>query len=134
MTSCSLSLSSVLLDGLGKVIFKYLSNCCLERVWPGSELIIYVVCFQLMSFRNRRCGKLKREHLEFSSLATKNIISLLTQCLWPPNLAGWWLIMRGSCPYNHDLLIMWSCKITWQTKFIIFPLPDWLRAPNLAGW
>ena len=33
-------------------------------------------------------GGLKREHLEFSSLATKNI-SPLPQCLWPPSLAGW---------------------------------------------
>ena len=42
-----------ILDGLAKVIFHYLSNCCFERVWPGSELTIwYDVCFQSMPFRN----------------------------------------------------------------------------------
>ena len=28
----------------------------------------------------------------------------------------------------------WSCKITWQTKIIITPLPEWLWSPNLVGW
>ena len=34
-------------------------------------------------------GRLKQEHLEFSSSATKTIISPLPQCLWSPNVAGW---------------------------------------------
>ena len=38
----------------GKSYFQVLSNCCFERVWPGSELKIYVVCFQPMSFRNKQ--------------------------------------------------------------------------------
>ena len=33
---------------------------------------------------------------------------------------------------SHDLIITWSCKITWQTKIIIFPLPRCLWLPNLA--
>ena len=49
---------------------------------------------------------LKQEHLKFSSLATKNIIHLLPQCLCSPKLAGWWLTMRGSHPYNH--MALWS--------------------------
>ena len=25
---------------------------------------------------------------------------------------------------SHDPFITWSCKITWQTKFITTPLPE----------
>ena len=35
---------------------------------------------------------------------------------------------------SHDPLNTWPYKITWQTKFIITPLPEWLRPPNLVGW
>ena len=34
----------------------------------------------------------------------KNFISLLSQGLWTPNLAGWWLTMRGPHPQNHVTL------------------------------
>ena len=27
---------------------------------------------------------------------------------------------------SHDPLIMWSCIVMWQTKFVIIPLSDWL--------
>ena len=48
------SFSSLFLDR-ANVIFKVLSNCCFEPVWPGSELIIWcAVCFQPMSFRNKQ--------------------------------------------------------------------------------
>ena len=46
---------------------------------------------------NRNVGY-KREHVEYCSSTTKNIISPLPQCLWSPNLAGWWLTMRSSQP------------------------------------
>ena len=49
------SFSSMLLDRLAKVICKDLFDCCFERVWPGSDLIIwYAVCCQPMSFRNKQ--------------------------------------------------------------------------------
>ena len=35
---------------------------------------------------------------------------------------------------SHDPFITWSCKITWQTKIIISPLPQCLWPPNLARW
>ena len=31
---------------------------------------------------------------------TKTIISLIPQCLWPPNLAGWWLTLSGFHPLS----------------------------------
>ena len=32
---------------------------------------------------------------------TRSIISPLQQCLWPTNLARWWLTLRGSNLYSH---------------------------------
>ena len=32
---------------------------------------------------------------------TKTIMAQLPQWLWPPNLAGWWLALMGSYPWNH---------------------------------
>ena len=49
------SFLSLYLDGLLKVIFKFLSNCWLKSVWPGSQLLIwYAVCFQAISLRDKR--------------------------------------------------------------------------------
>ena len=97
-------LSSVFLDGLARGIFKYLSSFCFECVWPGSQIIIwYTVCFQPIFLEINSNGGLKQEHLEFSSSATKNI-SRLVQCLWPPNLAGWWFTMRDSHTSNRMTL------------------------------
>ena len=35
---------------------------------------------------------------------------------------------------SHDPLNTWSCKIAWQTKIIISPLPQSLRPLNLTVW
>ena len=74
---------------------------------------------------------------------TKIVKSSLPLCWWPPNVAWWWLIMRGFHPKrSHDslntrlhrvvtywealtrksrnLLIMWSCKVTYQIKSLYF--------------
>ena len=42
----------------------------------------------------------------------KSIISSVQQCLWPPDLAGWWLILRGSYRYSH--MIFWLCGLAWS--------------------
>ena len=34
----------------------------------------------------------------------------------------------------HDPLVTQPCKIIWQTKTFISPLPQYLGTPNLAGW
>ena len=79
--------------------------------WPKLESFIghfnYCVC--VLQFRvwehDMPCalemnsnGGLRRGHVESWPSTTKNIVSPLPQCLWPPNLAGWWLTMRGSHP------------------------------------
>ena len=35
---------------------------------------------------------------------------------------------------SFSALITWSCKVMWQTKTIISPLPKCLGPPNLAGY
>ena len=47
-----------------------------------------IAAFNPCPLETNRNGGLKREHLEFSSSETKNIISPLPQCQWLPNLAG----------------------------------------------
>ena len=41
---------------------------------------------------------------------TKTIITPLPQCLWPWNLAGWWLTIRDSYSWSH--VTLWSCVLT----------------------
>ena len=40
-------------------------------------------------------------HLAWITWQTKTIISLLSQYLQTPNVAGCWLTLSGSCPYSH---------------------------------
>ena len=83
------------------------------------------------------------------SWQTKTIISPFPQCLWLPNLVGWWharvptgfkdgWIMTYLDKFlpkkSHDPLITWSCKVTWERKAIISPRPESLWAPNSTGW
>ena len=43
--------------------------------------------------------------------------------------------LQGLLPIkSHEALIVWSCKITWQTKTTISPLPQNLMPTNFAGW
>ena len=40
----------------------------------------------------------------------KTIISSLTQCLWPPNLTGWWITLMDSC--------LWSPTTLWPRGLV----------------
>ena len=47
--------SSLFLDRLPKVIFKFFSDCCFKRMWPRSKYLIrYAVSFQAMSFKEKQ--------------------------------------------------------------------------------
>ena len=60
------SFSSVLLDGLTKVICVFFFYFSFRIMWPISDLLTsYAVCFQAMYFRN---GWLKLEHVKSCSL------------------------------------------------------------------
>ena len=93
----------------------------------------------------------------------KIIISLLLQCLWPPNMLLLWsygiaklhdklkllylhyrnitkcvkmmTYLEWIQPLkSHDHIITWSCKMMWQTKIITYPLTKCLWLSILAGW
>ena len=58
--------------------------------------------------------------------------SPLPQWLLPPDLTGWRLTVRDDgvpSIKSHDPFIEFSCEITWQTKVIIYPLPQCLWLP-----
>ena len=45
---------------------------------------------------------------------TKTIISQRLECLWSPNMVGWWLTLRApNCKVNWPLNPL-NCSITWQ--------------------
>ena len=119
------------------IAFPFLLFLFLVRAFGRTGKSCFQFFVQLLWVRVTRIGVNKMicwEHLKFSSSTTKSIISALPQCLWSPNLAGYWLIMRGSHPQkSHDSLITWSCKIKWQTKFVITPLSQCLWPQNLVG-
>ena len=48
---------------------------------------------------------------------SKNFISLLLQGLWTPNLAGWWLKMRGSHPQSH-VTLQYRGHVTNKKRYI----------------
>ena len=57
------------------------------------------------------------EHVESCTSITKNIISPLPQCLWLPNLVGWWLTMRGSHILSYMTLyqvVFWYNVTNWS--------------------
>ena len=65
----------------------------------------------------------------------KNLISPLLKRLWPLNLAGWSLTLRGSYPQSQmTLFITWSCPITRQVKNIISPVPQCHHIVKLPTW
>ena len=61
----------------------------------------------------------------------KNAISLLSQGLWTPDLAGWWLRMREIHPRSHVTLQLRD-HVTNQ-KYLS-SLSQVSRSTNLAGW
>ena len=50
-----------------------------------------------------------REHMEYCSSTSINFLPPLPQCLWPPNLARWWLTVRHSYPKSHTNI--WPCDL-----------------------
>ena len=47
----------------------------------------------------------------------KTNISSLSQCLWPPNLAEWWQILRGSFPWRH-IALKDILKQIWKSPYM----------------
>ena len=71
---------------------------------------------------SRQCFWTDWQKVEFSSSATKNIISPLSRCLWLTKLGRvvTYHPVKGLPPVKlHEPLITWSSNISWQIKFII---------------
>lgn len=62
----------------------------------------------------------------------KNLVSALSQQIWPPNLAGWWPTVRGARTPGYVIFFtMWSHE---KWKRIASTLPHYLRPPNMTRW
>ena len=64
----------------------------------------------------------------------KNILSRLSQGIYTPNLAGWWLRMRKPHPQSH--VTHWPLNhVTTQRRYIItFTRPMYPKQGGYLGW
>ena len=69
--------------------------------------VIYLDELQLQSLKSHDLSMTWSYELTRQS---KTIISLLAHCLWPPNLASWWLAMRRFHPHCYSTI--WSRGLT----------------------
>ena len=53
------------------------------------------------SYKHQTCQDSHHEELPLIKSYISLIISKLATCLWPPELAGWWLTWRGSYLWSH---------------------------------
>ena len=132
----SFSFSSVFLDGLTKVIWVISFYFCFRSVWSIWDLLTWFsICFQVTCFRDNRYGGYKRQHIESCSSTTKKHFISNTAMHMSTKLTKEVTYHERLLPIkSHDLLVMWSCDITWQTKTIISPLPLDLWLTNVTGW
>ena len=105
------SFQSLFLDGLAKVfgVTKIGSPLLDKRANYCVYDLKFCMCKHDMpcALKINSNGGLKRGHVESCLSTTKDLISPLPQCLWPPNLAGWCLVMRSSYPKNR--MTFWPC-------------------------
>lgn len=113
-----------------------------KRVWPGSNFFIehtgkffrqgyFIVkfcrCEHDMPWpleKNNNCG------IKWECGIWLFNTYVLPQCLWPTNLAGSWVTVRGCHIYPF---ITWSCEISCQIKTIVYPLPECLWPASKPG-
>ena len=102
--SCFSFFSTVFFDGLQRLFAWFFSISALGeynhcRPYQYDMLRVFKSC----TLEIKRNSGFKREHVESCSLTTKNIITPLTQCIWLPNLVGWWLRLRGFYSWRNWL-------------------------------
>ena len=109
------------MTGRGKVIFKFFSNCCFKRVWPGSELLIwYVVCFQAMSFRDTQQWRIEAGASVIYLFSNYRRYNSTTTMPMTTKLGKMITYLDGLLTKEvHEHLISWSCSMMWSTKTII---------------
>ena len=82
-----------------------------QQVGAG-DIIRSKSCDKLKKYLHYQSGEAMKSHKPLITWSckivrkAKTIISSLAQCLWPPNLAGWWLTLMDSCLWIPTTL--WS--------------------------
>ena len=69
-------------------------------------------------------------HHSCGHVTNQKTLSLLSQGLWTPNLADWWLKMTGP---THKFTWQFNIVVTWQIKNVISPLSQDLWILSLAS-
>ena len=118
----------LVLDGLTKVFQVTSISFSCRHVWPRSRVLywthwqvihrkikfVYVLKFRMWensmscALEINHYGECKQGHVKYCPWTTTNI-SPLPECMWPPNLAGWWI--TASFPTH---------KMTWLFPHVVF--------------
>ena len=102
-----------------KSLFFYYHNIYDHKVWQAGDLPSDVSTHYVTP--------------PFLMWQTKNIFTcampMVTKLGKMMNYLEWPLAIK-----SHDCIIRWSCKITWQTKIITYPLTQWLWLSVLLQW
>ena len=111
--------------------FSFLNNKP-PATWAVHIIRDFLTCYSCSYYSSMVCAnityhvQIRREHVEFFPLTTKNIISPLPQYLWPLNMAWWWLTMKCShkvtWPVNH--VVLWPLNLIgcWFTLKELLPI------------
>ena len=62
----------------------------------------------------------------------KNIIPSFLNCIWSPNMAGWWLSLRGAHPWSYMSLLKSHDKI--DMLYLHFHQTNWGASTQKARW
>ena len=126
--SCFSFFSTVFFDGLQRLFAWFFSISALGAYHHYRPYQYDMLCvFKSCTSEIKRNSGFRREHVESCSLTTKNIIPPLTLTLI---LTVYMATKLGRIvTYIEGLLLMeilvtWSCEITWPTRTIISPLPQ----------
>ena len=78
---------------------------------------------------------LRFDHVLFQSHVIEKSLYIHNQSGYPYKIGRMLTYLDEFLPIkSHHPLITWSCKITWQTKTILSPLPQCLWPWNIVGW
>ena len=108
-------------NGLAKFCCQCFIIHYLGSMWPSLDKVANIVIMSCTLETNSN-DRIKWQHVKSCPLTTKSIVPSLSQPLWPSNLVGWWLTIRGSHSWIN--VPLWSRspmrsrdKLIWQNIF-----------------
>ena len=107
-----------------KMLWIHFLVTCRYQTWQKVDLLLGVIC---------PTTKLHIPSITWLREFTWQmnfVISLLPRGLLILNLTGWW----QSSDVRGSWFITWPCVVTLRIKNVLFPIPQALWTPNLAGW